>query len=94
MSGNIGKLSANASRDISIAPGRYLLSFSQGGAWSRNGLAYLDLTGYVNGSYFSWICGNISSMMDVVINASGITITINEGMGVDINCSCTKIKAY
>ena len=91
---NLGKLSVNVPKDIIMAPGRYLLSFSQGGAWIRNGIAYLDLTGYVNGSYFGWICGNISGMMDVVINANGITITTNAGMGVDINCSCTKIKEY
>lgn len=86
-------LNSDSSRDISFDKGRYLLHFSQNGGWPRNGLAYLDLTGYANGSYFSWICGNLSSMLTVTINSTGVTITASSELGVGINISSTKLKS-
>ena len=86
-------LNSDSSRDISFDKGRYLLHFSQNGVWPRNGLAYLDLTGYADGSYFSWICGNLSNMLTVTINSTGVTITASSELGVGINIGSTKLKS-
>ena len=62
--------------------------------WPRNGLAYLDFTGYTEGSYFKWICGNISAILTVTVTTSGLTITTTSDLGVTIKVSSTKLKTY
>ena len=92
MSTNLGTIEMHATKEIAFEKGRYLLHFSQNGAWAWNGLAYLDLTGYTAGSYFSWICNNFSDQLTVTVTTNGLTITSK--LDRDINITYTCLKKY
>ena len=81
----------NTTTEIELDPGRYLVSISQNGAWPYNALGYLDLTKHSGGSYFSWITGNISSLVTVEVSTSSIIFTGSSSLGTNIRPCFTQL---
>lgn len=76
-------LGLNTDTTSSLENGLYLIFFSQTGAWDLTGLAFLSMTGYVNGSQYYFITGSsaIKSGLTVTIDAGAKTVTFNNGTG-------------
>lgn len=69
----------NKATEISFGNGVYFLVFNQGGSRFTSGIAYVNMTSYINGSFVSKIVGGKDFMSDTIqLTVSAINmITIN-----------------
>ena len=69
----------NKVTEISFGNGAYFLVFKQGGSRFTSGIAYVNMTSYINGSFVSKIVGGKDFMSDIIqLTVSAINmITIN-----------------
>ena len=73
------RITHNTSSEIDFGTGAYLLIFKQGGSRLTSGIAYVNITPYIEGSFIDKIAGGTIFMTDTInLSVSDVNkITIN-----------------